>query len=391
MRALVLDGGHAPSPLAAIRELGEAGWTVGVGAPSESGFSVASRWCRRFHAVPSPVSGIDAFVDRVNRAVADGGYEVLFPSGDAEALALAYAADRIDARVPYADYASLKPSFDKLALAGAAEAAGLAVPSTEPASDAALDRFTPPVMVKSRFHWEPGRGQDSARMEARMAPSRQAARKHAEEIRDRDGDPLYQESLEGCLMGFTVLTDTRSEVVARLQQMAPSTWRPRLGMPARAHTVPVDPELARGVERMLRGLRWFGLVQLQFMVVEGERPRLIDFNGRAYASEALALRAGLNLHDLWGRIATDRPWAPPGPAGIGWRYQWGEGDVRRCLAIDGGGRGSALLGCLGYALGATHPVWRLSDPGPMARYPADLARRLRRRREAQPPAPQPVG
>lgn len=391
MRALVLDGGHAPSPLAAIRELGEAGWTVGVGAPSEAGFSVASRWCRRYFRVPSPVGSIDQFVAGVNRAVAEEGYEVLFPSGDAEALALAYARDEIDARIPYADYDSLKPSFDKLALTRAAEDAGLAVPATEPADDGALERLHPPIMVKSRFHWEPGRRQISARTEARRALTREAARAHADEIRDGGGDPLYQEVLDGCLMGFTVLTDQRGEVVAELQQMAPLTWRPRIGMPARAHTVPVDAELATGVRRLLKGLGWFGLVQLQFMVPGRGRPHLIDFNGRAYASEALALRAGINFHDLWGRVSTDRPWTPPGPAAVGWRYQWMEGDLRRCLAGHCGSRMLGLVGCLGYALGATHPIWKLSDPGPLVRYPADLWRRFQRRRGAGVPAPEPVG
>ena len=389
MRALVLDGGHAPSPLAAIRELGSAGWTVGVGAASDAGFSAASRWCRASYRVPSPVDGIEAFADGVNRAVAAGGYEVVFPSGDAEALALAYARQGIDARVPYGAYRHLKPAFDKLALGEAAEGAGVAVPRTALASQVGPEAFGFPVMVKSRFHWEPERGRGGARTEARRAHEVSEAWGFAEEIRSEGGDPLYQETLAGTLMGFTALTDPQGEVVAQLQQMAPRTWRPSLGMPARAHTVAVDRDLAKRVARMLRELGWFGLVQIQFLVREGQ-PHLIDFNGRAYASEALALAAGINFHDLWGRMATGRPWAPPAPAAEGRRYQWAEGDVRRCVAQRGRSCWPALLGCLGYAVGATHPIWQASDPGPFARYPLDVLRRVRRRRQAQAPLLEPA-
>ncbi len=103
MRALVIDGGHAPSALAATRELGRAGWTVGVGGAFREGYAAASRWCRQYFEVPSPAAGMDAFISAINRAVAHGGHEVVFVSGDAEAMALSFARDDVHARVPFAD------------------------------------------------------------------------------------------------------------------------------------------------------------------------------------------------------------------------------------------------------------------------------------------------
>lgn len=385
MRALVIDGGHAPSALAAVRELGEAGWEVGVGAAHRGSFAAASRWCGRRFEITSPVDALDRFVSGVNRAVAVGGYEVVFVSGDAEAMALSHARDEITARVPYADHATMRQCVDKLGLAEAAEGAGVPTPRIEVAADGVEEGFEGPIIVKCRFHWEPGRSGGTGRLEARIVPDAAAARAQAQRVRLGGGEPVYQEVVDGELMGFTVLTDRDGEAVAEIQQMAPLTWRPRVGMPARAHTVPVEGSLSRAIHDMLKELGWFGLVQLQFIVDRAGRPYLIDFNGRAYASEGLALRAGINFHDMWGRIATDRDWVRPGPGRVGERYQWTEGDLRRSFVDGRQRRAVGVAGCLRYSLGAEHPIWKVSDPGPFLRYPRDLLRRFRNRRSGDRP------
>jgi predicted ATP-grasp superfamily ATP-dependent carboligase len=390
MRALVIDGGHAPSALAAVRELGAAGWQVGVGTAHGNSFAAASRWCGRRFEVASPVDSLDQFIAGVNQAVAAGGYEVVFVSGDAEAMAVSFARDEIVTRVPYADHATMQRSVDKLGLSEAAEKAGVPTPRTWAGCEGVEEGFEGPIIVKCRFHWEPGRSGGTGRLEARIVPDPAAARVQAERVRLGGGEPVYQEVVDGKLMGFTVLTDRDGETVAELQQMAPLTWRPRVGMPARAYTVPVEPSLARAIRRMLKELGWFGLVQLQFIVDRAGRPHLIDFNGRAYASEGLAFRAGINFHDVWGRIATGRDWVRPGPARIGRRYQWTEGDLRRSLVDRTQSRPLGVAGCLRYGVGAEHPIWKLSDPGPFLRYPADLLRRFRKPRTAGRPIWEPA-
>lgn len=349
-----------------------AGWTVGVGTAAREGIATASRWCTRWHEIRSPVQNLDAFVADVNRAVRERGYEVLFASGDAEVMAISYARAAFCARVPYAPHHLLRRAFDKLDLVRAAEAVGVPVPRTVEANDAALVSFTNGLVVKSRLHWEPGRSGDSGRIEAQITHEYDAARRYADAIRTAGAEPVYQEFKRGQLMGFTVLTDDNADVVAQLQQMAPCTWWP--GVPTRAHTIAIDERLSEGIARLLKRLRWLGLVQLQFIVTPDGRPYLIDFNGRAYMSEALAFAAGLNLHDTWGRMATGRDWRRPGAAAVGLRYQWLDGDLRRSLARRDMPLPFRLLGCIGYACGAAHPVWDLSDPRPFTEYRGCLSR-----------------
>lgn len=375
MRALLI-GNHTPSALAAVRELGMAGWTVGVGTATRKGIVTASRWCARWHEVRSPVHDLDGFVIDINRAVDDNGYEVLFTSGDAEAMAISYVRERLGAKVPYAPHHVMMRAFDKLEMIRAAEAAGVPVPRTVEARDGALVAFSNGVVVKSRLHWEPGQDRSSDRIEVRIAGDHEAARRYAEILSRAHTPAVYQEFKKGCLMGFTVLTDTDSEVVARLQQLAPYTWYP--GVPARAHTVSVDEELARCIARMMKALGWFGLVQLQFIMTPEGRPYLIDFNGRAYMSEALAVTAGVNFHDLWGRIATGRAWKRPAPAAVGLHYQWLAGDVRRNLRKLDVRLPLRLLNCIVYGFGATHPIWDRKDAKPFAHYRPSVLRRVKK-------------
>jgi predicted ATP-grasp superfamily ATP-dependent carboligase len=365
VRALVI-GNQTPGALAAVRELGVAGWTVGVGAPKRKGIATASRWCARWHDIRSPVSDLDAFVADINRAIDDAGYEVLFASGDAEAIAISYARTSIRAIVPYAPHQALQRAIDKLEMTKVAEASGVPVPLTHEANDDALAGFTNGVVIKCRLHWEPGRNRNADRVQARIANDRDDARRHAAAFREADAAAIYQEFKPGHLMGFTVLTDQNADVVAQLQQMVPFTWDP--GVPARAYTIAVDAHLSQCIARMLKDLEWYGLVQLQFIFADDGRPYLIDFNGRAYMSEALALTSGLNFHDLWARIATGREWKHPDRARIGARYQWLAGDLRRSRPNRDTRLSLSMLDCICHGVGTTHPIWQGNDPRPIGVY-----------------------
>lgn len=362
MRALIV-GNQTPGALAAVRELGMAGWTAGVGAIARDGIATASRWCARWHDVRSPARDLDGFVADINRAIDTAGYEVVFASGDAEAMAISYARSAIRATVPYAPHPVLQRAFDKLEIIKAAEAAGVPVPRTYEADDEALSSLGKGVVVKCRLHWEPGHDRHAERIEARIAKDHDDARRHATALRQAHAAAIYQEFKPGYLMGFSVLTSPGADVVAQLQQIAPFTWDP--GVPARAHTVTVYDALARSIARMLKDLGWFGLVQLQFILAHDGKPYLIDFNGRAYMSEALAATAGLNFHDLWARMATGRPWTRPAAAKVGVRYQWFKGDLRRSLHTRDMRLPLRVLECMYYGLGTTHPVLHSRDPGPL--------------------------
>jgi predicted ATP-grasp superfamily ATP-dependent carboligase len=373
-RALIVDPGNSRGSLAAVRALARAGWTVGVGGTDTSSLAASSRRCRWWEPVPPAADGIDHFMQGVAGAVSRRGYEVVLPAGDAETLALSRVRDRIDACVPYPDHAVVARAFDKALLAEAAGDAGIAVPSTTlVARGAAVPPFSPPAVVKERVHAGTDRS-GGDRVEALVATTERAATRRVSEIHATGGDALLQELARGRLIAYTSVMSPDGSVLAAVEQEAERIFPPDAGASARARTVPVDPGLAERVERLLRGLGWWGLAQLQFLRPDGGEPRLIDFNGRLYGSLALALAAGANLPALWAAVATDRPARPAAPAAVGVRYQWLEGDLR----VATGERGARLVGevirCLRYGAGARHAIWSAADPLPQVRDGVRLVR-----------------
>ncbi|GAA1717757.1 ATP-grasp domain-containing protein [Nonomuraea bangladeshensis] len=435
MRALIVETGFSRGALAAVRALAAAGWEVGVGAPAGAGLASSSRYRRRRHLVPAAHEDRDAFLTAVRRAVRDHGYDVVFGAGEAEVLALSLLRDQVGAIVPHAGHRQVVRAIDKQELSEAAESVGILTaraldpstlapsapdpstldPSTPDPSapdpsapdPSTLDPSTPdpsapgpsapdpstlgpsapdpsalagerpPLVVKSRLHAHPERPGAPPRIDTLVVPGPEAARRRVDEVRRLGGEPRVEEFHEGRLMAYAAVTAVGGRVVCDCMQVASRIWPPGAGASCRAETVRVDPAISGRAARLLAALGWFGLAQLQFVVPEDGRPRLIDLNGRFYGSMALATAAGANLPAAWAALAVGHD-VPPTRARPGVRYQWLEGDLRRAAVERRRGLLLDLAGTLRFAAGAVHSTLSLRDPAPaLARIRAMAAARVR--------------
>jgi predicted ATP-grasp superfamily ATP-dependent carboligase len=368
MRAMIVEEGSVRASLAAVRALHEAGWEVGIGSPTRTGLAASSRSASRWHYVPALSDGRGRFLEAVATAGRTGRYEVVFAAGDAELLALSSDRQALPMRVPYAPHATVLRALDKLQLAQAAGAVGIATPLMHAATSERLARIDRPMVVKARMHAAPGRKGVPTRIETRIVRTSAEAEQRAGEIRAAGGEPILQERLTGQLVEYVVLLDRDARVVARVQQLAERIWPPEAGISARAHTMAVDRELAERVEALMAELGWSGLAQLQFLLTPDGRLRLIDLNGRFYGSLALAVAAGVNLPALWAALATGRAVGRGFEARPGVRYQWLEGDLRSVFLARDSHPLRDTLGCFCFARGAVHSVWRKEDPLPAIRH-----------------------
>jgi predicted ATP-grasp superfamily ATP-dependent carboligase len=380
VRALVVEDGNQRGVLAAARALGAAGWEIGIASPHR-GLSARSRWTRRWHEVPSPTGGLRPFVEALVAAQEAGGYEVAFGGGDAEVLALSALRHRLPVRVPLPPHDVVRRVFDKAALSDAAVAAGLAVPRAYAVGE---DRPPGPVVVKERLHGDPATGAAAQHTTPLVVPPEEVDRRSAE-IQAAGGAPVLQEVVEGELLALVLVVDRDGSVAAAAQQRSARMWPRDAGVSARARSVPVNPDLRERTGRLLAGLGWFGLAQLQFIAPPSGPPRLIDFNGRFFGSLQLSVAAGLDLSGALAALVDGHPMAAQPPARAGVRYQWLEGDLRR--AVDERRRGLLrdVVDCLRFAPRATHSTWKWSDPWPATALALDLLgrgpRKVRRRRE----------
>ena len=364
MRALIIDSGLDRGSLAAARALARDGWTVGIGSPIR-GLAASLRAVTSWHRIPSPSEDRHGLIGKVSDAIDAGGYEVIFSSDDEGVLALSEHRDELSAVVPYGSHESVLGAFDKLALTRAAEQVGIAVPRTVEPTSEVLVGWQGPVVVKPALTFA---AQASSRLNTLILDDHAEAPTRIAEIRRAGGHPILQEVVGGGLCAITVLSDRDSRVVASLQQRAELTWPPRVGVSARALTVPIDQELLVLVAALIERLKWFGLAQLQFLADDSSDFKLLDFNGRFYGSLALAASAGVNFPALWARLATSRSLPPIAPPAQGRRYQWFSRDLRASLARPDIGPLRGVFDAIVRAFGSTHGVWSARDPWPAIRH-----------------------
>ncbi|MGC5584401.1 ATP-grasp domain-containing protein [Ornithinimicrobium sp. W1665] len=363
---LVLAHVRDRAAVTVARALRRQGWRVGAGTPRASaGFVGASRAVSATHVVPRARGTLGEFVRAVTAAVEAEGYDLVVGAGDDWMAALSHVADRLPVPVAAPSRAVVEQALDKLGLVEAAGAAGLAAPHTWIPSDDVDPGSVPlPVVVKSRTHWRPGVTRRH-RVEVELCHDADALAGQLARIRAHGDEPVLQQPVHGRL-GALVGVVHEGRLIGRVQQVAPRLWPTPHGASARAVTVPVDAELARRSEDLLRRIGWVGLVELQFLTGKDGTPWLIDFNGRPFGSVALAESARPGLLDAWVRGALDLPVPDLADGRVGVRYQWLAGDLRRARIERRGGLARDVGNSLRWAVGARHSLTRLDDPGPVA-------------------------
>ena len=377
MRALLIDSGFTEAGLAAVWELGKAGWTVGVGSPGGRGYAASSRWCSKRHDIPSQMANVEAFIERIADVVRVEGYEIVFSTSDSATLSISKYRRELPCVVPYADHSDVERAFDKLELARSCQEAGLCVPETIAARPADCPPSFP-IIIKPRLHWNQSGSGRVSRIEATIASNQTEVNAAVSEMLEAGAQPVFQQFVTGRLSGFQTVSTRNGNPVARMQQISERTWRRAVGRPTKIETVPIDRELSTKVENLLKSLKWFGLVQIQFIVAPDGKWYMIDFNGRAYMSLALAHAAGLNFHDTWGRLALNLPCSPlPTAAADGLRFQCLEQDLLSALFEPSSSVVGDLLHTSKYAISATHPFINFNDIQPLGLYWFFLMRRIR--------------
>ena len=321
---------------------------------------------------------LDAFLEATEAAVVRGGYEAVFCSEDAQALALSFGRDRLSATVPYPPHEVVLRAFDKFELSRAAQRAGMATPATVLADQHAIDETALPVIVKSRLHWTPGASGAPTRLEAEICTDRDVIRRRVAVIRGHGGEAVLQEVIKGRLVHYLVIVDGSSEILGGVQTLAEPLFYPGpdVGQRVRSVSVPVESDLRAKTEALMKDLRWVGMASLNLLLPrDGDEPSLVDFNGRYGASFDQYIAAGSNFPAIWADLATGRP-LPQIPAPIvGVRFQWLEGDLRRAAKQRRGGLAHDVLDSFLYARGAVHTLWRRDDPLPAVRFVTRLAHR----------------
>jgi predicted ATP-grasp superfamily ATP-dependent carboligase len=304
-RVLILDGFWNKS-LAAVRSLGGRGFFVAAGESTRFAPALFSRYCRRRFVHPSVAGHPEDFLTALERELAVGRYDVLFPMELSTQLLVTKNRRRLEAmvRLPFANADLALQVHDKGWLASFAMAQGIDCPATflpgGPEQAAELAPELPyPVLVNPR-HSSGGRGIVRVDRKADLLPG--YIRVHA-----RYPLPIVQECIPpgGEALGVAVLMNfaakPRASFVYRRIREYPIT-----GGPSTLRESIWNPDLQRCAERLLSSLGWVGVAMVEFKEHPRDgRPKLLEVNPRFWGSLHHAIVCGVDFPFLLYSLAME--------------------------------------------------------------------------------------
>jgi predicted ATP-grasp superfamily ATP-dependent carboligase len=367
------------SVLATVRALRAAGYAPWLAVNESGTYSARSRAKAGTVPVPDPRLDREGFVRGLAAAAAWLSVAAVLPAAEPHLLALAgREADFAGIPLGVPPRESVERATHKDLLTELAAEAGLHTPPTKKiirGDSEAVGLFGFPAIVK------PLRSQiQNPDGTVVHHSSRYVTSERVREVLDGlpEGEGLLQPYISGKLHSVSGVS-WEGELVCALHQVSIRLWPLRTGGSSYAETVPPNPELERGIGRLMRALGWSGLFQAQFVRTPGDEHYLIDLNPRTYGSLALAVAAGLNLPGIWLSLLLDRRPYVDGYR-IGVRFRNEEKDLRALARmLRNGERLGALRGFVPRR-DTTHAIFSLRDPLPLLTSVKKLPGRVRQTR-----------
>lgn len=376
-RILVMDAQDRPA-LAAIRCLGDAGFRVSAAATVRLAPGLWARACSQRLLLPD-VSRTAEFVAKLEQFLASSEHDAILAGTDESLYVLSRYRERLAPHVQLGlpGHAAVERALDKASLAHEAAEVGLAPPEhalCDNADDAiiAARRFGYPVLVKGTRTIEE-RDDRLVRHKSVLVSDEEGLLAAQRRI----GRCIVQRRETGAVLSFGGVASERGLIGVALSRYE-RTWPAHAGSVCFSTTIAPADGLIEQVERLVRGIGWRGLFELELMELGSGSLGAIDFNPRLYGSLTLAQAAGAPLTKIWCDSLLDRDSASA-VAKPGVSYRWEDSDLRHALWQLRHRRYGKAFAELMPVRGTVHPYFRVRDPLPLIVRGAELgAKRLRR-------------
>ncbi|MBW2269404.1 MAG: ATP-grasp domain-containing protein [Deltaproteobacteria bacterium] len=306
--ALVTDAGRG-SAISIIRSLGRKGWCVVAADQSPTSPGFRSRYAGQTLVYPSPRASSDDFVAAILAGARHHEVDLVVPVTDDALHPLAARRQEFAgvSRLAIAEPDALARVCNKERTLELARALGVPTPRTlsvrtvAEAERRAAD-LTWPVVVKpeSSRHYDACSG----RLDACAVSYARDLDQLVAQVRRADGRYalLLQEYRGGEGVGVEILAQDGRPLLAfqhrRLAEVpitgGASAWR---------ESMPLDSELYDYARRLVGALKWTGPIMVEFK--GGERPALMEINGRVWGSMPLAVMSGVDFPSAWAELCMD--------------------------------------------------------------------------------------
>ena len=306
---IVLNGSYH-NTLTIVQSLAKKGIPVIVGDKARGiksyfGEAMLSRYPHHRFLYPFPESSPLAFIDTINRISEKYNALILLPVGADTYVAVSAFREYLHShiRTVLADDSLIQKAHDKYTCLKFAEEIGVRIPQTrllrEISSADDIMEMGLPLVIKPRK----GAGSLGVKIVDNvndvMGLRKNLAQKFIKndyqtfKIYD-DSDPLVQEFIEGPIVDACVIAD-HGEIKAMVTQERLKTLPPQGGYGVMNKTVML-PEVKEMAERLITGLGWHGLAQVEFKYNPRDATyRLMEVNPKFWGTLAISVAAGVDF------------------------------------------------------------------------------------------------
>ena len=274
-----------------------------------------------------------------------GRFLTIFPTSDCSLMPISEHRDKLIPfiKLPIPSHESLKQAFDKSLTLRIAGEQGIPTPVTDlPNSMAGIretaERITYPAVIKPRWSWVWNKGRATySRPYYVNSPSELVT--CYEKVHSTFAFPLIQEYIPGYNIQVAALFDNgepRAACCIREHRMWPVTG----GNSVLRETVTLEPIHVRCSFSLLKALQWHGVAEVEFRIDSRDGlPKLMEVNGRFWASTDLARESGIDFPYLLYKLANEERVPSSFSYRKGVKLRWFGGDLNNLLSTLKGGPG----------------------------------------------------
>lgn len=335
-RVLVTDG-RQRSTLALVRSLGSKGIKVTVAEDSLPCLASCSRYAHDAFRYPPPADDPEGFAGEIMRKLQQEKFDILIPMTDTTTYLVNQYRTELESlvRLPIPDKTAYERASDKGELIRLAREAGVPCPETH--FVASMDDIRKlageleyPVVIKPRQSMSrTASGWQHTRVVYAGSPDDLMSK--FDQYADWPVLPVIQKRVKGDGCGAFLLFDSGQPMAVffhrRLREKPPSG-----GVSVLRESIPVDPVMRAGAEKLLKALNWHGVAMVEFKQDETDGQfKLMEINARFWGSLQLAIDAGVDFPYLLYRIAMGESIEPVSEYKIGVKTRWLLGDLDHLL------------------------------------------------------------
>ncbi len=338
-KGVLITDGENRIALSILRSLARRNIETAVAVEDQKALSSYSRYCRNRILCPSSSRDVNGFKATFRQLVRKKGFDCLFPVTDTSLIAVSEHRDALGPCVERSlpGHESVKKAYDKSLTLLAADEEGIPIPRTffvrsiAQLKDAAK-KVTYPAVIKPRWSWIWNQGKSLySRGSYVNSPSELLSSYGA--IHASFPFPLVQEYVPGKNFSVAVIVDhcePRVGCCIKVHRTSPVTG----GNSVLRETVQLDPKMAKYAFALLKKLEWHGVAEVEFKVDSRDStPKLMEINGRFWASLQVAIDSGIDFPYLLYRLVTEGKTESVFSYKMGVKGRWLIGDVENLLSV----------------------------------------------------------